>query len=296
MVLLSAPAEVLLQRIETRTTNDYGKATEERELILQHLAEVEPLLRATCTHEIDATQPVSEVVAQLVEIGAQLGGRDHAEVLDRRERVVEVMEQRLPLLVAGRLPEPLGVILERLPLDEQEIAARALDARAAAGARRSRDSPAMIALAVRERGLELRLSTGLNVEDGLLRDHPRIIAKRHRLTRPAKLHPRLHPRRNGYRGRGALASDAMITMTFQRGTGLTPRQREVVALIAAGCSNDEVGERLGISPRTAKAHSDTLRSKLGVSRRRQIPVAFRVLTGEDPLSASLGALHRPPGV
>ena len=30
---------------------------------------------------------------------------------------------------------------------------------------------AMIALAVRERGLELRLSTGLDVEDGLLRDH-----------------------------------------------------------------------------------------------------------------------------
>ncbi len=88
----------------------------------------------------------------------------------------------------------------------------------------------------------------------------------------------------------------MNTTTIQRGAGLTTRQREVVALIAAGCSNDEVGERLGISPRTAKAHSDTLRSKLGVSRRRQIPVAFRVLTGEDPLSASLGVLHRRPGV
>jgi broad-specificity NMP kinase len=69
VVLLSAPAEVLLRRIETRTTNDYGKATEERELILQHLAEVEPLLRTTCTHEIDATQPLSDVVAQLVAIG-----------------------------------------------------------------------------------------------------------------------------------------------------------------------------------------------------------------------------------
>jgi ATP/maltotriose-dependent transcriptional regulator MalT len=65
---------------------------------------------------------------------------------------------------------------------------------------------------------------------------------------------------------------------------LTARQREVVALIAAGCSNDEVGSRLGISPRTAKAHSDTLRQKLGVARRRQIPVAFRTLTGEDPLA------------
>jgi ATP/maltotriose-dependent transcriptional regulator MalT len=63
----------------------------------------------------------------------------------------------------------------------------------------------------------------------------------------------------------------------------------VVELIAAGLSNDEVGERLGISPRTAKAHCDVLRQKLGVSRRRQIPVAYRRLTGEDPLSTSLGA-------
>ncbi|HYI73722.1 MAG TPA: helix-turn-helix transcriptional regulator [Gaiellaceae bacterium] len=66
---------------------------------------------------------------------------------------------------------------------------------------------------------------------------------------------------------------------------ITLRQREVVALIAAGCSNDEVGLRLGISPRTAKAHCDVLRAKLGVRRRRQIPIAFRLLTGEDPLSA-----------
>jgi len=68
---------------------------------------------------------------------------------------------------------------------------------------------------------------------------------------------------------------------------ITPRQRQVVELIAAGCSNEEVGERLGISPRTAKAHSDVLRQKLGVSRRRQIPVAYRSLTGADPLSQSL---------
>ena len=76
----------------------------------------------------------------------------------------------------------------------------------------------------------------------------------------------------------------LLTETKQ--TPITPRQREVVALIAAGCSNDEVGARLGISPRTAKAHCDVLRQKLGVRRRRQIPMAFRLLTGEDPLSAA----------
>ena len=43
---------------------------------------------------------------------------------------------------------------------------------------------------------------------------------------------------------------------------ITTRQREVVELIAEGCSNEEIGERLGISPRTAKAHSDILRQKL----------------------------------
>jgi DNA-binding CsgD family transcriptional regulator len=63
----------------------------------------------------------------------------------------------------------------------------------------------------------------------------------------------------------------------------TPRQRQVVHLIAEGCSNVEVAERLGVSPRTAKAHSDVLRTKLGVSRRRHIPHAFRETTGEDPL-------------
>jgi ATP/maltotriose-dependent transcriptional regulator MalT len=68
---------------------------------------------------------------------------------------------------------------------------------------------------------------------------------------------------------------------------LTERQVQVVALIARGCSNEEVGLRLGISPRTAKAHADVLRKKLGVPRRRQIPAAFKTLTGRDPLSREL---------
>ena len=65
-------------------------------------------------------------------------------------------------------------------------------------------------------------------------------------------------------------------------SGLTERQRQVVVLIALGYSNEEVGERLGISARTAKAHCDVLRHKLGVPRRRQIPAAFKTLTGQDP--------------
>ncbi len=58
---------MLLDRIAARTTNDYGKAPAERELIVEHLREVEPRLRATCTHEIDATLPLAEVVELLAQ-------------------------------------------------------------------------------------------------------------------------------------------------------------------------------------------------------------------------------------
>lgn len=71
VVLLSAPAEVLLNRIESRTTNPYGKTPEQRELILHDLAEVEPLLRRTCTHEIDSTQPLDVVVEELAKLGRE---------------------------------------------------------------------------------------------------------------------------------------------------------------------------------------------------------------------------------
>jgi DNA-binding CsgD family transcriptional regulator len=72
----------------------------------------------------------------------------------------------------------------------------------------------------------------------------------------------------------------------------TTRQLQVIELIAAGCSNDEIGHRLGVSGRTAKAHSDALRRKLGVAKKRQIPAAYRLITGRDPLAelpAALGA-------
>ena len=80
-------------------------------------------------------------------------------------------------------------------------------------------------------------------------------------------------------------------MTSSRQAGpieLTERQLEVIRLIADGCSNQEVGAALGISPRTAKAHTDAVRQKLGVSRRRYIPSAYRMRTGRDPLSPGPG--------
>jgi dephospho-CoA kinase len=69
VVLLSAPLDVLLRRIEHRTTNDFGKTPGERERISSDFAAFEHRLRATCTHELDATQSIENIVAQLIRIG-----------------------------------------------------------------------------------------------------------------------------------------------------------------------------------------------------------------------------------
>jgi dephospho-CoA kinase len=70
VVLLSAPVEVLLARIAARTDNPYGKRPEERAAILENLAVVEPLLRATATAEIDTTAPIETVVQRLEDVAA----------------------------------------------------------------------------------------------------------------------------------------------------------------------------------------------------------------------------------
>jgi RNase adaptor protein for sRNA GlmZ degradation len=72
VALLSAPADVLLARIDARPDNPYGKSAEERELVLRHLAEVEPLLRATATAELDAVAPLEQVADELERIAADL--------------------------------------------------------------------------------------------------------------------------------------------------------------------------------------------------------------------------------
>jgi DNA-binding NarL/FixJ family response regulator len=54
--------------------------------------------------------------------------------------------------------------------------------------------------------------------------------------------------------------------------GLTEREREVMALVAAGLSNDEIAERLIVSPATAKTHVSRAMLKLGARDRAQLVV------------------------
>ena len=67
-MLLSAPAEVILGRVSARETNAYGRTDAQLDLIVHHLATVEPLLRAGATAEIDTRASIDEVVDALERI------------------------------------------------------------------------------------------------------------------------------------------------------------------------------------------------------------------------------------
>jgi DNA-binding NarL/FixJ family response regulator len=53
---------------------------------------------------------------------------------------------------------------------------------------------------------------------------------------------------------------------------LTDREREVMALVAEGLTNDEIGERLFVSPLTVKTHVSRAMVKLGARDRIQLVV------------------------
>lgn len=68
IILLSAPAGVLIERLKTRTNNPYGKRPEELAEVLGYLETVEPLLRRVAGHEIVTTMPLDEVVSTILRI------------------------------------------------------------------------------------------------------------------------------------------------------------------------------------------------------------------------------------
>ncbi|AXK52643.1 MULTISPECIES: response regulator [Pseudomonas] len=74
-------------------------------------------------------------------------------------------------------------------------------------------------------------------------------------------------------------SARLLRRMTERGSGqipqaqaLTARERQVLGLVAGGFSNREIGEKLGITTGTAKAHVERVIGKLGASDRTQAAV------------------------
>jgi DNA-binding CsgD family transcriptional regulator len=66
----------------------------------------------------------------------------------------------------------------------------------------------------------------------------------------------------------------LASATLNRSNGgseiLSQREIEVLRLVAAGCSNFEIGQRLFVSPNTVRSHLQSISAKLGVTGRMRL--------------------------
>ena len=77
IILLSAPAQTMIERLAARTGNPYGKARSDMDRILGDLAAVEPLLRRAADYEIRTTIPLADVVAKVLHLAGTCPGGRH---------------------------------------------------------------------------------------------------------------------------------------------------------------------------------------------------------------------------
>ena len=68
IVLLSAQTNVMLERVASRTTNEFGKTVAERSKIVADKERFEPALRRVADHELDTDRPLRTVVDEVVRL------------------------------------------------------------------------------------------------------------------------------------------------------------------------------------------------------------------------------------
>jgi shikimate kinase len=66
IVLLSAPAQLIIERLTIRTTNPYGKHPDELARVLRLQQTVEPVLRRAASLEVDTSAPVDQVIETIL--------------------------------------------------------------------------------------------------------------------------------------------------------------------------------------------------------------------------------------
>jgi DNA-binding CsgD family transcriptional regulator len=86
---------------------------------------------------------------------------------------------------------------------------------------------------------------------------------------------RLRLERNGNGNGHAIDQPSAIAEHLRADYGMTPREVDVALLLAEGCSNQTVARRLGISPHTARHHTQRVLGKLGVHSRSEAGARLR---------------------
>lgn len=75
VVLFSAPLDVILERVASRSNNPYGKTPEQRADIRVYHETVEPMLRRGCTLELDSSTLTIDEMTDIIARHADSGGR-----------------------------------------------------------------------------------------------------------------------------------------------------------------------------------------------------------------------------
>jgi DNA-binding CsgD family transcriptional regulator len=80
--------------------------------------------------------------------------------------------------------------------------------------------------------------------------------------------------------------DALLLEEQRHQPSLTPREREILDLVAEGRTNAEIAERLWVSPGTVRKHLDNVYAKLDVHTRTAAAAVVRDIEGVSPRGAS----------
>lgn len=85
-----------------------------------------------------------------------------------------------------------------------------------------------------------------------------------------------------HRFRSPAPESASASASAASAAPLTPRERELALLVAAGCNNREIAEKLVISENTVKNHMKNILDKLGLDNRVQL-TAYAIRQGWSPI-------------
>jgi DNA-binding NarL/FixJ family response regulator len=203
------------------------------------LADDQPLLRAAFKGIIDST-PELEVVAEAAtgQQAVELARRTHADVV----------------LMDIRMPDMDGLTATRLITADEDLAG----VRVLIITTFEVDEYVFQALRAGASGF-----LGKGVEPGELIEAIRTVDRGDALLSPAATSA-LIARFLTQPDRGSQGPDRLAV--------LTDREREVLALVAAGLSNDEIAQQLVVSPHTAKTHVKRAMVKLNAHDRAQLVV------------------------
>jgi DNA-binding NarL/FixJ family response regulator len=119
--------------------------------------------------------------------------------------------------------------------------------------------PAATVVAV---GTPTQLAATASDADGWIAEEPEASAVRFPAMAAALRRPHV--------GRLRFPMPAAVRKVLPTWQSLTPRERQVLGLLACGLNNDDLADALGVSERAVKAHITHLLEKFGVDRRGQL--------------------------